>query len=624
MIKLMTATLALGLPAVASAASAATLDEADSLYSRNQVAASAEQYRALAADPKVDSDTRSIAERELGRIAWLIDGDAPAALKHLAAARTLGGPKACGAADTLARVLQESGRNDQAIEDEAHLLSACDDPGRKDAIRVRLIKARLDLAAAHPDRRKALLAQATNEGAQLSDEAGVEGARVRLETALLTDQPQAALRAWQDYFWLDDSDAPQALQKLGVTAIFNEGLAPNGTADDRLVLADLLMRAGFFEQSRRYALAHGLPGDRASDPRWKKLEAYWHFRDTFDPLMLKINRGLAHGAKNPASLAAATPVLNQAAKEQMGALVAATGATGDPQAIMKREYGLIGSVGTTSGYPSVHLGHLIEDRDETVIQYGHGAKIHFMAIDNMIANGFESWLWDGGPMVGGWSADDVIVHVRPGYVQSPLRSFKLTSDSEARRKLIADQPRKAAEDSAKLKARPVATLEGLNDRLQMQYVDQIGAAARSKGGSDADVRRNFLAEYSRANLDQSIIKHEGRHAIDAVLAGKAKVDQPVLEYDAKLSELALTAYPRMALRNMDLNLEGDGPHDKAGAKIFDQYRQWIEAHHDQVIGYDPAVAALAQLDKLTDGQIREIARGLDRLSRGDVSFPPGL
>jgi hypothetical protein len=80
----------------------------------------------------------------------------------------------------------------------------------------------------------------------------------------------------------------------------------------------------------------------------------------------------------------------------------------------------------------------------------------------------------------------------------------------------------------------------------------------------------------------------------------------------------------MALRNMDLNLEGDGPHDKAGARIFDQYRQWIEAHRDQVIGYDPAIPALAQLDKLTDGQIREIARGLDRLARGDVSFPAGL
>ena len=179
---------------MASAASAASLDEAASLYSRNQVAAAVEQYRTLAADTKADSATRSIAERELGRIAWLIDGDAPAALKHIAAARTLGGREACGAADMLARVLQESGRNEQVLKHEPDLLSACSDPGRKDAIRVRLIKARLDLAAAHPDRRKPLLEQAAAEAAQLTDDAGVEGARMRLETALLTDQPQAGLR----------------------------------------------------------------------------------------------------------------------------------------------------------------------------------------------------------------------------------------------------------------------------------------------------------------------------------------------------------------------------------------------------------------------------------------------
>jgi hypothetical protein len=227
-------------------------------------------------------------------------------------------------------------------------------------------------------------------------------------------------------------------------------------------------------------------------------------------------------------------------------------------------------------------------------------------------------------MVGGWSAGDIIVHVRPGYVQSPLRSFKLTSDSEARRKLIADQPRKAAEDLAKLKARPVATLEGLNDRLEMQYVDQIWAAARSKGGSEADIRRNFLAGYSRANLDQSIMVHEGRHAVDETLGISKKVEQPVLEYRAKLSELALTAYPRMALRNLNSNLEGDGPHDRAGAKIFDEYRKWMEAHTDEILGYEPTVPVLAQFDKLTDGQLREIARSLDPLARGDVTTPAKL
>ena len=67
-----------------SAASAASLSDAQSLYSRNQVAAAVQEYQAVAADPKADSDTRSIAERELGRIAWLIDGDAPTAQKSRA------------------------------------------------------------------------------------------------------------------------------------------------------------------------------------------------------------------------------------------------------------------------------------------------------------------------------------------------------------------------------------------------------------------------------------------------------------------------------------------------------------------------------------------------------------
>ena len=247
-----------------------------------------------------------------------------------------------------------------------------------------------------------------------------------------------------------------------------------------------------------------------------------------------------------------------------------------------------------------------------------------MSVDNMLANGFESWLWDGGPMVGGWQANGIIVNVRPAYVKSPLRAYGQTQDSAARRNLITGERQRAKDDLVKLKARPVATLEGVSDRLQLQLVDRVMATARSKSGDDAGLRRAFLAEYSRANFDQSIGTHEGRHAIDELLGLSTKVEQPVLEYRAKLSELGLTPYPRMALRNLDLNLEGDGPHDQAGAKIFDEYRRWMEAHSDQVMDYDPAVPALAQLDKLSDGQIREIARGLDPLANGDATSPAKL
>jgi hypothetical protein len=262
---------------------------------------------------------------------------------------------------------------------------------------------------------------------------------------------------------------------------------------------------------------------------------------------------------------------------------------------------------------------VIEDHDEQVSQYGHAAKIHFMAIDNLISNGFTTWLWDGSAAVGGWTADGVIVHIRPGYVQSPLRAFQQTRDSEARRTLITRGNQLAAEDIAKLKQRPVATLDGLNNRLQLQVVDRVAAVAHTQSHDDAGFRRAFLAEYSRANLDQSIVKHEGRHAIDEALGVSGKVEQPVLEYQAKLSELSLTDYPRMALRNMNRSLEGDGPHDVAGAKIFEQFRRWMEAHAGQIMGYDPAVPVLAQFDKLSDNQIREVARSLDPLPNGRSS-----
>lgn len=592
-------------------AQAATLSEAQSAYDRNRIAEAEVLFAAVAADPAASLDDRAAAKRELARVAWLIDGNADRALHHLGEAEKLGG-KPCDTGLMTARVLREAHRGAEALRRGEGLLQACAEVDKRDAIRTHLIGARLDLAAADAGQRGRLLAEAAAEGAKLTPQAGIEGSRVRLETALLTGNPGAALAAWKDYFWLDDADAPQALAKEPIKAIFANGLRSGASVQERLKLADVLMRAGFADQSRRYAMARGLPGAAAADPTWRRLDAYWRERGKMEAVLLRVNRGLARGKRDDKAIEAA-------AKESTVVLMQAAGASGDPEAALRKSYGMLGTVGTTSGYPSMHMGHVVEDREDQVTQYGHSAKIHFVAIDNMIANGFESWLWDGSSGVGGWAAKGVIIQVRPRYVMGPLRTEQLRRDSAARRDILARQPQRSAEDRAKLKARPVATLDGLNDRLQLQIVDRIEAAARSRGGSEEDVRRAFLAEVSRATFDHSIHVHEGRHAIDEALGISAKVEQPVLEYQAKLSELALTTHPRMALRNINRSLEGDGPHDKAGARIFDDLRKWIEAHSGEVMGYDPAVPALAQLDKLSDNQIREIARGLDPLANGKPS-----
>ena len=608
MIRLIAAAL---LVSAAGTAVAASLSDAQDAYDNNKIPEAGKLFSSIAADPNVSADDRADAKIALARIAWLVDGNADEALRKLSDAAA----EPCDVGIMKLRVLREAKRGQAAIDAEDGALKACGEAGKQDEMRVHAINARLDLARANPSRRKSLIADAVADARLLTPDAGAEGARARLQISLLTNDAPSALAAWKDYFWLDDSDAPQALADLGATRRFTRGLAGNATTTNKLNLAELLMRAGFGEESRRYARTHSLPGSVAGNPTWKRLTAYWTERDKLTAEILRVNREFAHGRKDDKAL-------ETAAKSATASLMKAAGATGDPQIALLKYYGLVGTVGLTNGYPSIHLGHVVENRDEQVTQYGHSAKIHFTAIDNMISNGFTSWLWDGSAMVGGWQSNGTIIQVRPAYVAGPLNAYRLTQDGPERQKLVARQAKRAAEDVAQLRQRPVATLDGLNDRLRLQAAEEVERSAGKKSADKRDLRRLFLAEYSRATFNHSIMIHEGRHAIDASLGVTGK-DQSVLEYDAKLAELALSDYPRMALENIDRTLEGTGPHDIAGARLFDGYRKWMEAHTSEIAGYDPAIPALEQLDKLTDEQIREVARCLDPLANGGATASAG-
>ena len=170
----------------------------------------------------------------------------------------------------IVRVLRESRQANQAVRRGDALIASCPDSSERDQILVPLIGSKLDLAAVTPQDRQALLAQATADETNFTPDAGIEAARVRLETAILTGNAAAALAAWKDYFGLYDKDAPQALEGAGATAIFANGLHTNASVDDRLKLADLLMRAGFADPSRRFAVVSGIESKAAGNPVWMR------------------------------------------------------------------------------------------------------------------------------------------------------------------------------------------------------------------------------------------------------------------------------------------------------------------------------------------------------------------
>lgn len=299
-------------------------------------------------------------------------------------------------------------------------------------------------------------------------------------------------------------------------------------------------------------------------------------------------------------------------------LMSAAALTGDPDEGLKRAYGLHGRSGDTDGYAGVHLGHIVEEERRTIEQYGHRADFAFLSIDNIIANGFNSWLWDGRSAIGGWAAPGpVIVQVRSAWTSGPLSALRLFTGGAARQRLLARQSELAARDLAILQGTEVAYLPGLADRIQLQVADQVGARVRAAGGSGADLRRAFLAEYWRATFHQFMLIHEGRHALDRELVrGFARLNDGNLEYRAKLSELALADYPRLAFLNInDTSIGGGSGHGRANERLLREYAAWISAHAAEVAGFDPGRPALVQIDKLTDDQIRAIARSLDPIAR---------
>jgi len=590
-------------------AQAATFQDGLTAYNANRVSEAERIYAAVLADPAASARERSRAARELARIAWLIDRDLARAESQLNAAIAAGDER-CVTAALHVRFLREAEQAARAVETATNYLSLCDDPEQADTLRLQAARSGLDVAAAaRADAREAALAKVEAELSGLSEtgQARLAASQLRLGLGLLRGEPRTALEGWRGYFWLSrDEDAPPAMGawRGRVAAIVENGLKPGAAASDQAALAALLTRAGFHVEARRLAADADLPARAAGDANWRRVAAYLKFRDGVDRITLDLNRLMARrGSRSGAAWERDVFRLMKEAVAEAGGRWSDTA--------MTEQFGLYGTLGETSGYPSMHAGHLVQDDRRAVAQYGRSGEIRFIAVDNMVANGFESWLWDGSAQTGGWaSGGGTIVQVRPAYASGPLGAWLLTFDSPTRRRADAQLAESERRDLAALAASSVAYLPGLEERLGRQAILQILERVTRPGQTDAERRAAFLQEYQRAVEQHSIFIHEGRHVLDQ--ASKERLKDEDLEYRAKLSELALADYPRLALAAIDADTIGaDTAHGRSNTRIMKAYGEWLAAHAAEVAGYDPSKPALTQLDRMSDEQIRAVARSLD-------------
>jgi hypothetical protein len=596
-------------------ASPSTVDEALSAYRKSHLADARAGFAYVAADSEARPRDRAVARRELARVAWLIDGDAPAALAQLASA-VAWEDEPCETAALLVRVLRESGQPTKAVDAAAARRSQCTD--KRDALLIQEARAWADLAIQRNGslrfqalaKMKTALEALTNEGRRRLD-----GARLDLELGLLSATPDRAFEGWRTFFWLSTEEAPPALLKdfPNSRELFQRALARSAKLKDEIELLRLLVRAGFCQEAQRFAAVRSVAA-RAKKERtrkWPSIDAYFRFHEAVKRMTLAHYRDIARGKDdNEAYQTNINKLLDHAATEFPSRGEETPASTRD---VLRQAWGIYFTIGPTGGFMSLHLGHIIEDVREEIAQHGRSGAVERIVLENMLSNAYEGWLWDGYAQAGGWAeAGARVIQVRTSYVGSVLTALGLRPGRPARAKVEAELPELVKRDEETLQTRPLGDLHGLAQRLQLQAIDQIVADVRSHG-EDPDDDNAFQGRYWRAILWATITVHEGRHILDQMqYPGDRALSSEELEFRAKLSELQFDEYPRLSLRRMVTGqIGGESSHAKANTRILKELGLWIEKNSTAVEGFNPDRPVWSQIDKLTDKQLRSFACSRD-------------
>lgn len=598
-------TLLAALIAVASTtAQAQDIQAARDAYDQNRLAEARAGFAAVLRG-QAAADEKAEATRGLARIAWIADGDMAAA-EALLAPLILDREEGCRSLVMLVRFLREAELPQRAHDLSERRFGVCQEGQDRDQLIAHgaLAAAHLDRAAAGPARRTGTRFDQLSPAGSLSSLVQT----ARLEAAVLGRDPDEAARAWSGFFWLEDGEALPAFGD--VRPLFRAGLAEAAPETDREALADVLMRAGFTTAAETLLpeTSAGPASERASTIR-----ACTAFDRSVKALATEINRVMA---KNPdsASLDSAAADLSN----RLSDLYEATNRsivdwparkpTDGPIYAVNQRCNLVATFAFTGGYPGVHMGRLVRKEQRRLTDGGTATTTTFNLVDNMVVNGFQSWLWDGDKATGGWSGGGV-VQVRGAYVRSALDAVALAFDPAERGRWESRQAALDASDRSRAADGSVVFLPGMAAQLRRQAIAQIEADAIGAGG---DTARQLALRHFAQTLDRSIWVHEGRHSLDqARFTGDAALSGGDLEYRAKLSELALGRYPRDAFGAINNSLVGeDSAHGQGNTRVLTGYRDWISAHAEAIPGYDPDLPALMQIPKLSDDQIRSIAQGL--------------
>ncbi len=614
------AAIALGLAPILASAAPATFQAGEGAYIAGKFDEARAIYEATAADQAANPKDRASSLRQLGVLAWRLNGDNATAERRLDDALRMGADLSPTHVERARFYAQAKRFDEAAAAGEAAIATASNATEQRRAA-LAYAHAVLEKLHAIPIARQtrddeARLAHARDVIAPIAKAPPlpIDLSEALLEVALRLDDGPLAFTAWRSYAREGAESgtwAPAARVLNNALPRWRRGaLTPALRAD----VFEALAVSQFFDLAVMVANDDRIDGKAAfiASPRVADVIAYAAMlnetRNTTDAYY----RDIANRKANKDAWHAALMKSGQDLWTKL--TFAGPRPTFAPEAFaaeLGRRFGAVINVGQTGGVDDLHYGHVFIDDARIIEQYGHKASLRRTALDRLVSNGYESWLWDGRQAHGGWADAERIIQVRPGYADNALIEWDRLTDPAQRAEVEQRIAMASKADDDIAKRDPASFIPGLAMRLGWGGLNALLDRLRTGGGTN-DLKARYIIESGRIRVDSSIYAHEGRHALDKIAYGD-KLEAEELEFRAKLSEVAFSDNARMNFSSiLNPNMaDPTSPHGRANKRIAQGLIAWMDKHRAEIKGFDATRQLLPQFDKLTDDQMREAMRSMD-------------
>jgi len=153
--------------------------------------------------------------------------------------------------------------------------------------------------------------------------------------------------------------------------------------------------------------------------------------------------------------------------------------------------------------------------------------------------------------------------------------------------------------------------------MQFKASEAMIDELRDSGLEAEDLVSAFVRWYARFHVGKNIFAHEGRHSIDQKFFADdwKRWSGAEKEFRAKLSEIAFSSDPYLALADLLAQSVNRSQHGKANLKIRKVLVKWMKAHRDEIEGIDVGKPLLVQAHLLTADQVKRCFTDADPLAK---------